>query len=267
MKGKELRLRRLFSKGRAVILPIDHPVYFGPLDGVKDPKQVVKDAASTPADGVLLTIATMNRVVDVIGGLGTIARIDGAHTRLGHHLERIHQFNTVEHAVASGADSCVLNIYVGADNEDELLLKLGTVGEECARWGVPLVGEMIPAAALKAHYGPTDKKLTEDELADQIALSARVGAELGADLVKVNYTGSPESFRRVVEGANVPVIVAGGPCGDSINDLLRMVEECIAAGAAGVCIGRNVWARENRVEVLNAICRIVHDGVPAEKAL
>jgi DhnA family fructose-bisphosphate aldolase class Ia len=267
MRGKELRLRRFFGKGHAVIVPMDHPVYFGPLPGVADAKQLVKDAASTAADGVLLTLASLNRVADEIGNLGTIARIDGTHSRLGHHLEKIYQFASVEHAVACGADACVLNIYVGADNEDELLHKLGTVGEDCDRWGMPLVGEMIPAAALAGHYGPTDKKLTEDELADQIALSARVGAELGADVIKCNYTGSPETFRRVVEGASVPVVVAGGPSGDSVADLLRMVEDCISAGAAGVCIGRNVWGRENRIDILNGICRIVHDGVSAEATL
>ncbi len=267
MKGKELRLRRFFGKGRAVIVPMDHPVYFGPLKGVDDPVKLVKDVASTEADGILLTLASLNKVVDVIGGLSTIARIDGTHTRLGSHLEKIYQVHSVEYAVAAGVDACVLNIYVGSDNEDELLHKLGTTGEECERWGLPLIGEMIPAAALKGHYGPTDQKLSEDELADQIALSARVGAELGADIIKLNYTGSPESFRRVVEGASVPVIVAGGPAGDSVADLLRMVEECISAGAAGVCIGRNVWARENRVEVLKAICNIVHNGVTAEEAL
>ncbi|HOP79439.1 MAG TPA: fructose-bisphosphate aldolase [Armatimonadota bacterium] len=267
MKGKELRLRRFFSKGHTVIVPIDHPVYFGPLPGVADVKKIVSDIASTEADGTLLTLATMDRTVDEIGNLATIARIDGTHTKLGHNLEKIYQFSTVEHAVAAGADACILNVYVGTDNEDELLGKLGTVAEDCERWGLPLFSEMIPAGALRGHYDPTAEKLSEDELADQIALASRVGAELGADIIKTNYTGSPESFRRVVEGASVPVVVAGGPCGDSVAGLLKMVEDCVAAGAAGVCIGRNVWARENRVEVLNAICRIVHEGVAAEEAL
>lgn len=266
MKGKELRLRRFFGKGRSVILPMDHPVYFGPLPGVSDSRRLVEDVASTPADGVLLTLAALSKVADVIGNLATIARIDGTHTRLGHHLEKIYQFASVEHAVASGADACVLNIYVGADNEDELLGKLGAVAEDCERWGLPLVGEMIPAGALAGHYGPTKEKLSEDELADQIALSARVGAELGADIIKTSYTGSVKSFKRVIEGASVPVVVAGGPCGDSVADLLKMVQDCVTAGAAGVCIGRNVWSRDNRKDVLSAICRIVHDGVTAEEA-
>lgn len=267
MRGKEIRLRRLFGRGRTVIVPMDHPVYFGPLPGVANPRRLVEDAASTPADAVLLTLATMERVAPVLGSLGTIARIDGTHTRLGSHLSEVDRFASVELAVASGADACVLNIYVGADNERELLRKLGTTAEACERWGLPLIGEMIPIGALQAHYSPDAKRLTEEELTDQVALASRVGAEMGADIIKTNYTGSVESFRKVVEGATVPVVVAGGPCGDSEEGLLRMVEDCLAAGAAGVCIGRNVWQRSSRVELLRAICRIVHDGVPAAEAM
>jgi fructose-bisphosphate aldolase/2-amino-3,7-dideoxy-D-threo-hept-6-ulosonate synthase len=266
MRGKELRLRRLFGKGKSAIVPMDHPVYFGPLPGIEDPVALVKDVASTDADGILLTIATMNKVVPVIGGLATIARLDGTHTRLGSHLIEIDRISSVEMAVAQGADACVLNIYVGADNERDLLRKLGNTAEECERWGLPLVGEMIPMAALAGHYGPTEKSLTEDELADQIALAARVGAEIGADVIKCNFTGSARTFKQVVKNATVPVIVAGGPGGDTVEGLLRLVGECMDAGAAGICFGRNVWKRPNRIEVVNAICSIVHCGTSVAEA-
>lgn len=266
MHGKELRLRRFFTKGKTVILPMDHPVYFGALPGIEDPCKLVADAALSPADGVLLTLATLNRVVSQIGRLSTIARLDGTHTRLGRHLIEIDRISSVELAVASGADACVLNIYVGADNERDLLRKLGETAEACERWGLPLVGEMIPMGALAGHYGPISQSLSLDELTDQIALSARVGAEVGADVIKTNYTGTVDSFRRVVEAASVPVVVAGGPSGDTVQSVLKMVEDCLAAGAAGVCIGRKVWGHPNRLNILKAICAIAHEGWTAEQA-
>lgn len=265
MHGKEFRLRRLFGKGKAVIVPMDHPVYFGPLPGIEDPRALIKDVASTDADGVLLTLATMDRAVDVMGRLGTIARLDGTHTRLGSHLVEIDCISSVEMAVSHGADACVLNIYVGADNERDLLRKLGNTAEACEKWGLPLIGEMIPMAALAGHYGPTEKSLSEDELAEQIALAARVGAEVGADVIKCNYSGSPKTFRQVVDHATVPIIVAGGPGGDTEEGLFKLVGECMASGAAGICFGRNVWKRKNRVNVIQGICSIVHGGgTPAE---
>lgn len=240
MKGKQVRMRRLFGKGRGVFVPMDHPLFFGPLPGITNPRELVSDVAATPADGVLLTIATQERTVDVLGGLATIARLDGTHTRLGSHLIEVDRISSVELALAAGCDACVLNIFIGVDNERDLIRKLGETAESCARWGMPLIGEMIPKGALAGHYGAKER-VSEDELADQTALAARVGAEVGADVIKTSYTGSMESFRRVVEAASVPVVVAGGPCGDTVEDLLRMVENCMAAGAAGICIGRNVW--------------------------
>ena len=44
----------------------------------------------------------------------------------------------------------------------------------------------------------------------KVAHAARVAEELGADIVKVNYTGSIESFARVVSGVKIPVVIAGG---------------------------------------------------------
>jgi fructose-bisphosphate aldolase / 2-amino-3,7-dideoxy-D-threo-hept-6-ulosonate synthase len=267
MKGKELRIRRLFGHGRTVILPMDHPIYFGPLPGIADPVGLVKDVAATPADGVLLTLATLGRVTEQIGTLASIARLDATATALGGKMVEFDRVHSVELAVASGADACVLNIYVGAENERDLLHKLGTTAEECERWGLPLVGEMIPIGSLASHYNPDATKLSIDELTEQTALSARVGAELGADIIKTSYTGSRESFRQVVEAATVPVVVAGGPCGDSISGLLKMIEDCLGAGAAGVCIGRNVWSRNNRRSLLTAICKMVHDGSSAEAVI
>lgn len=265
MNGKRLRLRRFFKRGKCVIVPMDHPVFFGPLQGLADPGELIADVASTEADALLLTLATLDRNVDKVGNLATIARLDGTHTKLGSHLIEIDRISSVEYAVAAGADACVLNIYVGADNERDLLKKLGETAEACEKWGLPLVGEMIPIGVLAGHYDPNAKKLSEEELTEQIALASRVGAEVGADMIKTSYTGSADSFKRVVEGASVPVVVAGGPCGNTTMDLLKTVEDCIAAGAAGVCIGRNVWQRENRVEVLNAVCKIVHEGVKAKE--
>lgn len=268
-KGKELRLRRILGTGpgKSVIIPMDHPVIFGAMPGVADARGLVQDAVKGNVDSVLLTLATLGRVADVMGHMGSIARIDGCSTKLGSHMTEVDRFHSVELAVAAGADACVLNIYVGVDNERDLLRKLGETAEACQKWGLPLVAEMIPGGVLGQHYGAGPTSLSEEEVTDQIALACRVGAEMGADVIKTAYSGSAESFKKVVDAAAIPVVVAGGPCGESVQDLMHMVEDCITAGAVGVCMGRNVWQRENRLELMKAIGRIVHDGVPADKAL
>ena len=45
----------------------------------------------------------------------------------------------------------------------------------------------------------------------------RIGAELGADIIKTNYTGNIETFKTVIESCPVPVVIAGGPKCKSIE--------------------------------------------------
>ena len=96
---------------------------------------------------------------------------------------------------------------------------------------------------------------------------ARVATELGADIVKTNYTGDIDSFREVTRGALAPVVIAGGPKMDSDEKLLQMVKDSIEAGGKGVSIGRNVFQHRNVVGITRAISSIVLDDLEVEEAL
>ena len=100
-----------------------------------------------------------------------------------------------------------------------------------------------------------------------LANAARVGNEMGADLVKVSYTGSPETFREVVAGCAVPVVIAGGPKMNSDKDILEMVKGSIDAGGAGVSIGRNVFQHKDPTAMIRAISAIVNEGAGVDEAL
>jgi class I fructose-bisphosphate aldolase len=90
---------------------------------------------------------------------------------------------------------------------------------------------------------------------------------MGADIVKVSYTGSAESFREVVAGCSVPVVIAGGPKMDSDRDILEMVKGSIDAGGAGASIGRNVFQHHDPRRMVAAICAIVHESKSVDEAL
>lgn len=256
--GKKLRMRRIFRQGRAVIVPLDHPLFFGPIQGLENPVELVRKVAEGGADGVLITPGTLELVADVIGDLAVVLRIDGTHTRLGHHLERIDLISSVRDAARMGVEAVVLNIFVGADNEDMLLNKLGRVAEDCREHGIVLVGEMIPEPVLKSHYGTGAKEMTDEERAEFVALASRCGAEIGADIIKTAWTGSGESFQKVTGTATRPVLVAGGPKSGDDASLLSMIQDALNAGAAGVCVGRNVWQREDMSKMLAKVCDLVH---------
>ncbi len=132
-----------------------------------------------------------------------------------------------------------------------MLKGLGQVAEACDNWGMPLVAMMYVRDGIKENeYDPV-----------KIAHAARVAEELGADIVKVNYTGSPDTFRQVVEAVRIPVIIAGGRKMDTVDELLVMVEGAVAAGAKGVAIGRNIFQAEDPTELTRQIRRILDSGL------
>jgi DhnA family fructose-bisphosphate aldolase class Ia len=164
---------------------------------------------------------------------------------------------TVEEAVKLGADAVSIHVNLGNKEEKSMLRDLGVVSRVAMEWGMPLLAMM---------YSKTRKG--EDEKDVKIVKhSARLGAELGADIVKVPYTGSPESFREVVEGCFVPVVIAGGGKIETDQDILEMVKGAINAGGAGVSIGRNVFQHKNPSKMVRAICKIVHHGSTVKEGL
>jgi len=107
---------------------------------------------------------------------------------------------------------------------------------------MPLIAEMLPQAT--DHF--TDP--------EYIALGTRVAYELGADLVKVYYTGF-ESFTKVLESVPVPVVIAGGPKG---KDAFEMAREALKLGAKGVAYGRNVFQADDQTEYVEKLLKTVH---------
>jgi class I fructose-bisphosphate aldolase len=120
---------------------------------------------------------------------------------------------------------------------------------------------------LLAMIYPRGEKIKDEYDVNVIKHAARVGKEMGADIVKVSYTGSVETFKEVVAGCSIPVVIAGGPKMDSDRDILEMVRGSIDAGGAGVSIGRNVFQHENPTRMVRAISAIVHDDSSVEDAL
>jgi fructose-bisphosphate aldolase/2-amino-3,7-dideoxy-D-threo-hept-6-ulosonate synthase len=159
--------------------------------------------------------------------------------------------------VRLGADGVSVHINVGAPDEDKMLTKLGKVSDECEIYGMPLLAMMYPR-------GP---KILNEHAFDVVAHAARLGAELGADIIKTNYTGDIDSFRAVVECCPVPVVIAGGPKAKTAQDTLQTTFEAIKAGGAGLSIGRNIFQHEDPALMVKALSAIVHQGASVECAI
>jgi predicted phospho-2-dehydro-3-deoxyheptonate aldolase len=253
--GKQRRLQRIFrDDGRTVIIPMDHGVTLGPVAGLENMQETVDRLARGGVDAIVVHkgIATN---IDT-RRLGLIIHVNGS-TELSPDPNRKLQVCTVDEAVKLGADGVSIHVNVGAVTEPEMLLDLGSTSAACEDYSIPLLAMMYPR-------GP---KITNSNDVAVVKHVARLGAELGADIVKTNYTGSVDSFQNVVKGCPVPVVIAGGPKANTEADVLEMVHGSVQARGVGVSLGRNVFQHKDPEAMSRAVVAIVHKGASVEEAL
>jgi predicted phospho-2-dehydro-3-deoxyheptonate aldolase len=253
--GKTRRLRRIFrDDGKTVIIPMDHSVSVGLVHGLEDMARIVTDVSEGEADAVIVH-SGVAKTVDT-NRLGLILHLSGA-TKLSSDPLWKGQVSTIRDAIRIGADAVSVHINIGSHREQDMLDRFSHIVEECDDFGLPTLVMTYPR-------GPG---IQDEHAADAVSHAARLGYELGADIVMTNYTGDVESFRRVVDSVKVPVVVAGGPKASSDKNALQMISDCIEAGASGVSIGRNVFQHQDPTRMTTALVNIVHNGATASRAL
>ena len=253
--SKHLRIARLTRKGRMLCIPMDHGISIGPVKGLDTIYNTIQQVAEGGASAILVHKGIL-KGLPAHPGTGIIMHLS-ASTDIGPSPNRKMIVAGVEEAIRLGADAVSVHINIGCKDEPEMLQDLGLVADECDSWGMPLIAMMYPRGEnIKNPYDP-----------DVVAHVARVGAEAGADIVKTVYTGSPETFSKVVRGCPVPVVIAGGPKVNSDREVLLMAKGALDAGAMGVTFGRNVFQHTNPRGITKALSRLVFDGVDVDEAL
>ncbi len=260
MLGKSIRMERIIDRNtrKTIIVPMDHGCTVGPIEGLLDLGSSVDKVAMGGA----------NAVVGHVGLPRYGHRHHGKDVGLILHLSASTCLNptdpndkvlvnTVERAIKMGADGVSVHVNIGSKNESKQLEILGKIAGDCLEWGMPLLAMMYPRG----------EGLTADEKSpEMVKIAARVGAELGADLVKTYYTGDPETMKEVVEGCPAPVVIAGGSK-LSDEETLKMIRGAMDAGCAGLSMGRNAFQHEDPAKFVRAAASIVHDDKSIEEAL
>ncbi len=259
MIGKDIRIERIVDRntGKTVIIPMDHGVTMGPIYGLEDMKVTIDRITNGGANAIIIHKGIV-RAGHRGGGkdIGLIIHLSASTVMAPDPNAKV-GVCTVEEAIKLGADAVSIHVNLGANTEGVMLEHMGEISTRCLEWGMPLVAMMYPRG--EKIDNPYDVKYVKH--------AARVGAELGADIIKVNYTGSPETFREVVEGCPVPVVIAGGEKMDTDADVLQMIRGALDAGAAGVSIGRNAFQHDDPERAVKAMCAMVHENATVEQAL
>ncbi len=259
--GKKIRLHRIVdpSSMRATILALDHGLTMGPIDGLGRALGRLRGVGHDAIDAIVVHQGMVSRVMPLFEGAprpALLVHLSGS-TLLSPNVEKKQLVCTVEQALRLGADGVSIHTNLGVRSETQMISDLARVSEACQEWGVPLLAMMYPRR--------DDKAVPAD--VGQVAHAIRIAMELGVDLVKVPYTGSPTSFARALEDVDIPVMVAGGPRLDSDEQILQFVEEILQAGASGVAFGRNIFQSSRPLAIARAVTAMVHRGASLEDAV
>ena len=249
MIGKNRRLNRILvgEKKRCLLSPLDHAGWLGPVKGLDRPKWIVEQVVAGGANAILAgpgfiraTAASIPASVGIVLRLSITAGLSKQGTQET-------PIASLETALQLDADAVAVSVFFGRDGDIEIYSYLADLVQACSIYGMPVIAEMMP---------PEDRGYN----ADAIAHAARIGMEIGADIIKTNYCGKVEEFRKVVESVPVPIIVAGGPKQINEPSVASFTRDAVAGGAVGVAIGRRVWQSDNPSDVTRQIYQALNEG-------
>ncbi len=256
MSETPLSLRSfLRPNGRTVMVPIDHGTAI-PVPGLEHPENLI--AALRPwADGFVVNYGLARRFRAALHDRAICLRTDVYKpARDGQPDHGAWMIYGAADAVRAGANSVMHMLYTHHPDEARQFRESARLIGECHAAGLPVITEVLPFGLGR----------TADYTPEHVSFAVRAAAELGADVVKTAWPGDRDAFRRIVDACFVPVIVLGGAAGDDAA-ILRMVEEAMSAGAAGIAIGRNVWQHPQPSLMLRRLHAVVHENATAGDAL
>ena len=250
MEGCKRRVRRLFSarSDKTILLPLDHGVTEGLLPGLEDMKTLLQQLDPKLVQGVILHKGLARELGSFVDTRQNLIVHLSAGTRHGLPPYNRSLVCSIQEALRIGADAVSVHINIGNDLEDRMLSDLGMVVDEAHQLGIPVL------AAVFARGGQIVNELDPTLVAHCI----RLGAELGADIVIVPFSGETDSFARAIAACPVPVLIAGGPRQPGFENFLEMIKQVMDTGAKGVSIGRNIFQHPEPVKALEMIAEIVH---------
>lgn len=156
---------------------------------------------------------------------------------------------TVKEAIRLGAKAVGYTIYVGSEHEAKMMQEFSQVEDEAHAKGLVVTAWMYPRGK---HVAGKEKAK------DVVAYAARLGLELGADFIKIPYTGDPESFKWVVKSAGKTKVLVSGGVKRNTDEFLKDVKDFMGVGTTGIAVGRNIWQSKEPIAVSKKLAEIIY---------
>lgn len=245
MLGKKVRMKQLFPEGKMFIVPMDHSVSKGPINGLENYIETIKILIGTKVNCVVLHKGTLKQVLqyDQLCGFPYILHLSASIEYYNKINEKV-LVADVDEAIKFGALGVSIHINLYDGDVSNMLKDLGIVSKVCDYWGMPLLVMMYPIDK----EGRSDKK--------RVIHAARLAEELGADIVKVPCVGE-EILEELVKRVSIPIVVSGGNYDSNLENFLDRIETAMKTGISGVAIGRNVFQQSDIMETARQISTII----------
>ncbi|MBN2011306.1 4Fe-4S dicluster domain-containing protein [candidate division KSB1 bacterium] len=265
--GKSVRLNRLFNPkdGKAVCVAADHGWMSDPTANVMELESILHKVVQGGADGILISFGTALRLGHIIQGKNSPAmliradwmnlpRLGGANVSNILPVVNFKKMATsfAKDALLVGASAITIYYFIGYNDEFETINieQSAMFARECRKIGLPLIIEPMAIGGMVSGVN----------IAEILIASARIAVEIGADALKIPYTGDVKTFKLLVDQSRVPVLVLGGAKSDVPRDALELVDEALQAGASGTVFGRNVTKATDPQKMVADLCALVHEN-------
>ena len=244
-------LDKITKNGKALFLAYDQGMEHGPSDFNEenvDPAEVLKIADSGFFTGVILQKGIAEKYYfNKTYKVPLIVKLNGKTNLVKDEDPYSPQICSVAEALSYGAKAVGYTIYIGSEYEPKMTEEFGKIEQEAEELGIPVIAWMYPRG----------RNIPDESDPKIVAYAARVGLELGADIVKIRYTGDPVSFNWVIRNAGEAKVVVMGGSKETEEIFLERTKIVMDQGAIGLAVGRNVWQNPEPLKIAKKIAEII----------
>jgi DhnA family fructose-bisphosphate aldolase class Ia len=249
MNGLERRTSRISaSDGRTVVLAFDHGLGGARHAGMQYPGPTLNECIIAGADAVLTTPGLARQYGECLSGVGVVLTLD---------LAAGYEESAVREAMLLGAEMGKFIFTPWSTSVPDSLARTRNIISVAHDAGLPMMIEPIPVAFEE----------TSAHTPENIGKAAKMACELDSDIVKMQYSGDPESFQEIMSTLYRPVVILGGPGRNDERAVLQDIRHAMDAGAIGTTIGRNIWEHSQPARMVAALAAIVHEDAPVDVAM
>lgn len=245
-------LSKITTNGKALFLAYDQGMEHGPSDFDEenvDPNYILEIGVKGGFNAVIFQkgIAEKYYSKELKEKLPLIVKLNGKTNLVQSQEPYSPLLCTVDEALSLGAVAVGYTIYIGSEFENKMIEEFAKIVREAHEKEIPVMAWMYPRG----------KNLENRDKKEISAYGARLGLELGADIIKTKYPGSLDALKWAVESAGKTKVVVSGGEKEEESEFLEMAKTIVQSEAIGMAVGRNIWQNKNPLGITKNLKNIL----------